>query len=59
LFGHWVLANQVYERIQDKMARGNWWIKKDTEFQILGKVFTIKWWYTIATIIIGLILVAV
>lgn len=59
LLGHWLLANQVYERIQDKMVRGSWWLKKDTDFQIFGKTFKIKWYYTNITIIVGCILVLI
>ena len=56
LLGHWLLANQLYERIQDKMVRKKYFINKDTMFNTLSYSIRIKWWYTIITIFLGFFL---
>jgi len=59
LIGHWLLANQVYERIQDRMVRGSWWLKRDTKFKIFGKILKIKWCYTNIVIVLGCVMVLI
>lgn len=59
LIGHWILANQVYERIQDKLTRGKFFICADTDFRIFSKSIKIKWIYTIITILSSLSLIGI
>ena len=59
LLGHWLIANQIYERIQDKLVNGKFFVCKDTNFNIMSYTLKIKWEYTIITIILGLYLLLV
>jgi len=56
VLGNWILAQQLYERIMDKIIFGKFWLNKDTNFVLFSRTFVIKWYYTIITIAVGFIL---